>query len=83
MKIQLRPNFSGKLNIYDAISADLIIIADFLKVEALKQRCADLSRGLPLDQALKLVVKCEGKTSGRIYRTVFYKYDITDFMRTL
>ena len=58
---------------YDAIAADMIIIADFLKIDALKQRCSVLADNLPLDQALKLVVKCRGGTSGRIYTTVFHR----------
>lgn len=70
--------YTGEITVSPGIAADILIMADFLRVTPLRERCDVVAENLPLDQSLKMVVRSKAPTTGKLYRTLF-KTVLLDF----
>ncbi|XP_052781488.1 kelch-like protein 12 [Mya arenaria] len=70
--------YTGELIVAKEIASDMLLMADFLKVRALKRNCGEIAESLPLDQTVKMVVKCDPNSKGKIYE-VLYKRMVENF----
>lgn len=70
--------YTGEITVSPGIAADILIMADFLKVTRLKERCDIVAKDLPLDQSLKMVVRSKAQSTSKLFRTIF-KTVLSDF----
>lgn len=63
--------YTGVLIISKTTAADMLIMADYLKVRALKRQCVEIADSLPLDQTVKMIVKSDPESNGKLYHIMF------------
>ncbi|KAL4226492.1 hypothetical protein ACF0H5_014477 [Mactra antiquata] len=63
--------YTGDLNIYPEIAADILIVADYLKVRALKAKCDLIIKNLPVGQVLKIMTKTNVTTNNKLYGSLY------------
>ncbi|XP_053376721.1 kelch-like protein 14 [Mercenaria mercenaria] len=65
--------YTGEITVFPETSADIIVMAEFLKVDTLRDRCDEVAKSLPLDQSLKMLVKTKSRSTGKLYNALFNK----------
>ncbi|XP_052286070.1 kelch-like protein 3 isoform X2 [Dreissena polymorpha] len=63
--------YTGKLTIMPSIAADILIVADVLRVNAFKRHLDAITDSLPLDQNVKMVAKSKVSAEGQLFKKLF------------
>ncbi|XP_052283764.1 kelch-like protein 3 isoform X2 [Dreissena polymorpha] len=63
--------YTGKLTIMPSIAADILIVADVLRVNSFKRHLDAITDSLPLDQNVKMVAKSKVNAEGQLFKKLF------------
>ena len=80
--------YTGEIKVYPEIAADMLVMADVLKVRLLKEKCDKIIQNISLEQTVKLMVRYKGTVPNalqshidqRVIRQFSSAANISDFL---